>query len=72
MFSPRTARAATDRPCLVGQSALQPFSPAVHLNLADAVPSRCRREEETMEIAAVLMFAAALMGFVQQFDDPSW
>jgi len=44
----------------------------VHLNLADAVPSRCRREEETMEIAAVLMFAAALMGFVQQFDDPSW
>jgi len=25
-----------------------------------------------MEIAAVLMFAAALMGFVQQFDDPSW
>jgi hypothetical protein len=39
----------------------------------DAVPSRRRREEErAMEIAAVLMFAAAVMGFVQQFDNPSW
>jgi hypothetical protein len=27
---------------------------------------------KVMEIAAVLMFAAAVMGFVQQFDDPSW
>jgi len=25
-----------------------------------------------MEIAAVLMFAAVVMGFVQQFDNPSW
>jgi len=25
-----------------------------------------------MEIAAVLMFAAAVMGFVQQFDNPAW
>lgn len=25
-----------------------------------------------MEIAAVLMFAAAVMGFLQQFDDPVW
>jgi len=25
-----------------------------------------------MEIAAVMMFAAAVMGLLQQFDDPSW
>jgi len=25
-----------------------------------------------MEIAAVIMFAAAVMGLLQQFDDPSW
>jgi len=25
-----------------------------------------------MEIAAVVMFAAAVMGLLQQFDDPSW
>jgi len=25
-----------------------------------------------MEIAAVMMFAAAVMGLIQQFDDPSW
>jgi len=25
-----------------------------------------------MEIAAVVMFAAAVMGLIQQFDDPSW
>jgi len=25
-----------------------------------------------MEIAAIMMFAAAVMGLIQQFDDPSW
>jgi len=25
-----------------------------------------------MEIAAVLMFFTAIVGFVQQFDDPAW
>jgi len=25
-----------------------------------------------MEIAAVLMFAAAVLGLFQQFDNPSW
>jgi hypothetical protein len=38
----------------------------------DTVPSRRRCEEEAMEIAAFLMIAAAVMGFVQQFDNPKW
>jgi hypothetical protein len=30
----------------------------------------CR--SRAMEIAAVLMFFSAIVGIVQQFDDPSW
>jgi len=36
------------------------------------VPFRRRQEEKTMEIAAVMMIAAVVLGFCQQFDNPSW
>lgn len=52
---------------------LQPFLPPPHLNV---IQMRCHpgadARRRAMEIAAVLMFAAAVMGFVQQFDNPSW
>jgi len=52
---------------------LQPFSPVAHLNY-----TQMRRHpgagawRRAMEIAAVLMFVAAVVGFVQQFDNPAW
>jgi hypothetical protein len=36
------------------------------------VPFRCRQEEKTMEIAAIMMIAAVVLGFCQQFDPPTW
>lgn len=52
---------------------LQPFLPPPHLNV---IQMRCHpgadARRRAMEIAAVLMFAAAVMGFVQQFDNQSW
>jgi hypothetical protein len=52
---------------------LQPFSPPPHLNV---IQMRCHpgadARRRAMEIAAVLMFAAAVMGIVQQFDNPKW
>jgi hypothetical protein len=30
------------------------------------------RRRRRMEIAAVVMFAAVVMGFLQQFDRPTW
>jgi hypothetical protein len=31
-----------------------------------------QRRSRSMEIAAVLMVAAVVMGFLQQFDRPTW
>jgi hypothetical protein len=36
------------------------------------VPYRRRQEEKAMEIAAVMMIAAVVLGFCQQFDQPKW
>jgi hypothetical protein len=35
-------------------------------------PGARARRRRVMEIAAVLMFFSAIVGIVQQFDDPSW
>lgn len=35
-------------------------------------PHRRPEEERVMEIAAIVMCAAVLMGFFQQFDRQSW
>jgi hypothetical protein len=51
----------------------QPFARVVHLNTQQMRhhPGAAARSR-AMEIAAVLMFFTAIVGFVQQFDDPAW
>jgi hypothetical protein len=36
------------------------------------VPLRRRQEEKAVEIAAIMMIAAVVLGFCQQFDPPTW
>jgi hypothetical protein len=52
----------------------QPFARVVHLNTQQKRrrPGAHASRSRAMEIAAVLMFFTAIVGFVQQFDDPAW
>jgi hypothetical protein len=69
--NPPRIRRCCDRQPLV--RALQPFAPWLHL-----FPWKTRRRtgvrsrRRTMEIAAIVMLAAVLMGFLQQFDRQRW
>jgi hypothetical protein len=36
------------------------------------VPFQRRQEETAMEIAAIMMIAAVVLGVCQQFDQPTW
>jgi len=61
--------------CLVADSPFrrQPYAGLQHPNsMIHTAPPGADRRRAIMEIAAILMCAAVVLGFVQQLDNRSW